>query len=640
MPGLCNPANRPSDWVEGAFDIVGDITAGCSPLPVEVVDKSGGSNILYTFNYTGGGIHAFTKTTDILVATDQTKTYTVLQYGVKDGKQMVACKQVTVLPKIQYSVSACDQDIQIQLPQQPELKEYTYKYKISNGPEIEVLHSQLPYNSPQIPVTFPTQVEVYASNSSGAKTCVSPPETIVSRYQNPHATQITKLEMIEGGKAEITLNGSFGDPYKLYFAESTDDIFLHEINETIQPGTKTFNIPDETKSYCFMAIQSTSCGEERSSVVCTIPIDSILYSISENNIKWNNHRPSVYGDPTNLPGVTRVMKTELTIEPSAGLPIYIAISNADDSYKHTIDCKKNYCYQVITTLDDVIPPRTHKAESISLKRCISRKDIKAPPITDLRTSVNGNAVDIDFIDDSGWALNKPYYFLYHSQGGEYKKADSVNAVNPFNYNLQDPNQESLCFKVGYVDQCGSHSHLSPEVCTVHLSYDDPNLVWTSNSPFSPAAISGYEIEEVQPLAAIVGNTLPSEHSYSPDFGDREEEITYRVKASASNGNVSFSNLIKVLPVFGMYFPTAFTPNGDSLNDALVLKGKKGMIKDFSLEVFGRDRNKIYSTTNKDFSWNGYIDDVPLTPGTYLLIVKAALISGEVITQAEKITILH
>jgi gliding motility-associated-like protein len=651
MPGLCNPANRPSDWVEGAFDIVGDITAGCSPLPVEVVDKSGGTNIRYTFNYTGGGINAFPGTTDILVATDQTKTYTILQYGLKGGKQMVACKQVTVKPGIDFSYTLCNVgyepgntfmtgQIGVQVPAQDQIVNHKIQYKIGTNAPIDVL--TLPHNTADISVVVPNSISIYAVDATGNKVCERN-ESILGVQENPFRAELSLLEVIASDKAEITLKGSFSNTkYSLYRIESGADYSSRTKINDFLPGIISADIPDSTKSYCFFAERPTTCGGwESTTDICTIPFDTIEHSATSNTLSWENHTEKIYNtDYPPASNVTRKIESRIELDTDRIPDSPIILNPFTSPYIHHIDCKKDYCYQIVSTIKDRWGAIDYVSESRSLKRCISRKDIKAPPITDLRTSVNGNAVDIDFIDDSGWALNKPYYFLYHSQGGEYKKADSTTAQNPFDYSLQDPNQESLCFKVGYIDQCGSHSALSPEVCTIHLSYDDPDLLWTSESPFSPAAIIGYEIEEVQPLAATIANTLPTEYFHSPDFGDREDEITYRVKASATNGNSSFSNLIKVLPVFGMHFPTAFTPNGDAHNESLVLKGKKGMIKDFSLEVFDRDRNKIYSTTDKDFSWNGHIDDVPLTPGTYLLVVKAALISGEVITQAEKITILH
>lgn len=643
-PNYCNSAERPSDWVDGAFDIVGDITAGCSPLRVEVVDKSGGTNIRYTFNYTGGGINAFPGTTDILVATDQTKTYTILQYGLKDGKQMVACKQVTVRPGIDYSYTLCNVDVNmnavfgIQIPEQDPIPNYTIQYKIGADPAISVPFNSLPHNPAGKTISVPTTLEIFATDPAGNKICQRPLENIIDLQNSPYRGHLADLEMVENSKARLILVGATsGLKYELFRSESGNNYHTTEIKVgDYYSGKIDLSIPDSTKSYCFSVKRLDQCGgTEEPPDLCTIPFDTIAYTINSNTLAWENHTEKIYNLHT-----SRDIKSVIEMDVN-GVPDNPITPNPFTSpYIHSIDCKKDYCYQIVSTVKDLYNALDFTAESRSLKRCVSRKDIKAPPITDLRTSVSGNAVDIDFTDDSGWALNKPYYFLYDSQGGEYKKADSTTAQNPFDYSLQDPNQESICFKVGYIDQCGSHSALSPEVCTIHLSYDDPDLLWTSESPFSPAAIIGYEIEEVQPLTATIGSTTATEHSYSPDFGDREEEITYRVKASDTSGNVSFSNLIKVLPVFGMYFPTAFTPNGDSLNDALVLKGKKGMIKDFSLEVFDRDRNKLYSTTDKEFSWDGYINDVALTPGTYLLIVKASLISGEVITQAEKITILH
>jgi gliding motility-associated-like protein len=639
MPGLCNPANRPSDWLEGAFDIEGNITTTCAGQKIRVINKSNGSNIRYDFNYTGGGINVFPLTEEMLPIP---KTYTILQYGEINGKPMVACKQVIVKPGIDFSYTLCNNDVGIQIPLQDGVSDNTIRYKLGQI-EVDVLNSQLPYKSNPITITLPSTLDIYMLDANGNKLCQAPVLNILDEDQNPNKARISKLEMIDPLNVEITLIGeTVGSGYDLYQKESSTGYQRNQILSNLMPGKTIIPIPDSTNSYCFFVERPTSCGGwEYTPDVCTLPLTQIDNTVNSNILNWINHTSLIYGI-SGSQNRSRLVTTSIIKEVDNVFYNSITVPGTDSEFIDSpIDCKQNFCYQIEANITDNFDIKTYQAESISLKRCISRKDIKAPPITEFYSSVNGNAVEIDFNDNSGWALNKPYYFLYHTQGGNYVKADSVNAVNPFNYNLQDPNQESLCFKVGYVDQCGSHSHLSPEVCTVHLSYDDPNLVWTSNSPFSPAAISGYEIEEVQPLAAIVGNTLPSEHSYSPDFGDREDEITYRVKASsAANLNTSFSNLIKVLPIFGMYFPTAFTPNGDVHNESLVLKGKKGMIKDFSLEVFDRDRNKIYSTTDKDFSWNGHINNVPLTPGTYLLLVKAALISGEVITKAEKITILH
>jgi gliding motility-associated-like protein len=649
MPGLCDPANRPIGAVEGSFEIIDNITIGCSPLEIKVRDLSlGGTDIYYDFRYEGEGVNYLKgkrDDKDVLTPTDnRTTTYTILQYGVKNGNPMYTCKQVTVKPHIDFSYTLCNVNenmegyFELQIPPQNPLPNYNIQYKLGSETPVNISFDDLPYNLNSKLISVPTTIEIYAIDAIGNKVCQRPIQSITSSQNNPFKSHLSNLEMVEVSKARLTLVGaSGGKKYELFRAESGNNYANTEVKiGDYYSGEIDLVIPDSTKSYCFFVRRDNNyCGSEEPPDLCTIPLDSIDYSINSNTLSWKNHTDKIYNFHT-----SRHIKSviELEINETSANPI---IQNPLTSpYIHTIDCKNNYCYQIVSEVKDSYNALSFTAESRSIKRCISRKDIKAPPITTLHTSVDGDKVAVNFTDDAGWPLSKPYFFLYHSPNGNFTKADSTNSTNSFQYTLQDPNQQSLCFKVGYIDQCGSHSQLSPEVCTLHLTYVDPDLAWSSENPFSPRAIGAYEIEEVLPNTANVGSTSPNVHTFTPDFGDQELEITYRIKAIDSNGNFSFSNVLSVLPVFGIYLPTAFSPNGDFLNEDLILKGKKGMIKDFSLEIFDRDRNKIYSTQDKDFSWNGKINDEAMSPGTYSLFIKASLINGEVITLTEIITILY
>lgn len=63
-------------------------------------------------------------------------------------------------------------------------------------------------------------------------------------------------------------------------------------------------------------------------------------------------------------------------------------------------------------------------------------------------------------------------------------------------------------------------------------------------------------------------------------------------------------------------PTAFTPNGDGVNDALKpIPVGKTVFK--SMRVYNRWGNVIYSTTNEYFGWNGTYNNKPQDMGTYV-----------------------
>jgi gliding motility-associated-like protein len=62
--------------------------------------------------------------------------------------------------------------------------------------------------------------------------------------------------------------------------------------------------------------------------------------------------------------------------------------------------------------------------------------------------------------------------------------------------------------------------------------------------------------------------------------------------------------IDVVPTFFVYIPESFTPDNDGLNDTWHLKGL-GISKDgFSVNIYTRWGNLVYSSTDPDFAWNG------------------------------------
>lgn len=65
-----------------------------------------------------------------------------------------------------------------------------------------------------------------------------------------------------------------------------------------------------------------------------------------------------------------------------------------------------------------------------------------------------------------------------------------------------------------------------------------------------------------------------------------------------------------------FFPNAFTPNGDNLNDVFRLVNKIAVTNLIVLEIFDQWGNRIFSGNGLNTSWNGTIDGIPAPPGAY------------------------
>jgi gliding motility-associated-like protein len=83
-----------------------------------------------------------------------------------------------------------------------------------------------------------------------------------------------------------------------------------------------------------------------------------------------------------------------------------------------------------------------------------------------------------------------------------------------------------------------------------------------------------------------------------------------------------SGMIEVIE--GMEFPNTFSPNGDGINDELVLMNSG--IKEFSLHVYDRWGNPVFECNASKLSWDGRTSSgVLVSPGTYFLVLNAASI---------------
>lgn len=99
--------------------------------------------------------------------------------------------------------------------------------------------------------------------------------------------------------------------------------------------------------------------------------------------------------------------------------------------------------------------------------------------------------------------------------------------------------------------------------------------------------------------------------------------------------------IKVNPVISIDVPTAFTPNGDGINDLISPNGW-GLRKLIYFRVFNRWGQLVFESTDLNVGWNGYYQGVPQNMETYVYQVSAEtyLDSEPVITKTGTFKLLR
>ena len=78
-----------------------------------------------------------------------------------------------------------------------------------------------------------------------------------------------------------------------------------------------------------------------------------------------------------------------------------------------------------------------------------------------------------------------------------------------------------------------------------------------------------------------------------------------------------------------YVPTAFTPNGDGLNDKFLPRGSFHDIKAYRLEIYNRWGERVYETVDYvNGGWDGTINGREVPTGAYVYIVNYTSADGQ------------
>ncbi|WP_255036697.1 T9SS type B sorting domain-containing protein [Lacihabitans soyangensis] len=658
--GLCDKNNWPAGAVDGGFKIDGDVSAGCSPLTVKLKDLSGGTDIRYDFYYNGKAFSALDKvgnkdSVNALFANTNIEVYRILQYGKKNGKDMFACKTISVRPnsKPVFSYNSCNSNflnLIVPINQANNFDSYTIGWDDGTPPTV---FNKLPYT---INKTFNTNRNnrsiLIWGNTTNSTNCYKPDSIILEMNHGGNIPKIVKLEVEDNGmRGRLEFEGAY-DKHSIYRIDKFGQYSIPNLIGSHEPGILNVELK-ENESNCFVVLRNPNAAyatcNEISGEVCSVKIDSLIYlNPNENKI--------VFREYTNTNDVTLVNNTKV-ISISNKL-IVKNFSNGSttkkDVYgKNIVDkqnCLDQVCYQLETRIVGNWESGTYNfpffSTSLSNVKCTDRSSIPPPPITNARLSVvSNNTIELLFGDNSGWLIEKDLYYLYkNDKSGHLQKVDSIPDSQNKRFKIEENTYlNSHCFQIGYKDKCGSTSKLSETMCTLHLqASENAELNWTTNSPFGNSTIQSFELISIDEntsaefVEKVLGQNI---NSSSVDISNSEIEAKFKIRA-LGNGNISsISNQISI-PIEALFFiPDAFTPNEDNINNLFEIKGRFGRVNNYNLTIYDRWGNRIVEITDKTESWDGKRHGTPLPFGSYLYDLKIGLNKGETIRKIGKFEIL-
>jgi len=124
------------------------------------------------------------------------------------------------------------------------------------------------------------------------------------------------------------------------------------------------------------------------------------------------------------------------------------------------------------------------------------------------------------------------------------------------------------------------------------------------------------------------------------FANNSNDVRYLIDITDKNTCITTDTfLVQILKNPGYYLPSAFTPNGDGLNDVITpyIVGMKSL-KGFS--IFNRWGNRVFYTTKYGESWDGKYGGTVQPVGVFAWILEYYATDDKLVTAKGTITIIR
>ena len=311
-----------------------------------------------------------------------------------------------------------------------------------------------------------------------------------------------------------------------------------------------------------------------------------------------------------------------------------------------VECGTTYTYRVTAT-------RPGGGASVSNPVSITTQSARPPAQPQLLASFNlRNVVELTPLLANGAALTSGSSLRYRRTAARQLPTDFRTAANSAVQRDSTAFAELLtqtpCYSVLLVDVCGNSSPESSAACPSLLTATaaDPTgattlLTWTAFGGPSATVPAVYFLQRLRADGTVL-NTVPASGGSFADLApptDRQV-LRYRLQISGAGlppGTFSYSNVTTVERQPAVTIPTAFTPNGDGLNDLLEVKGR--YLQSYTFIVVDRNGQVVFRSTQRSETWDGTIKGRAPVPGTYAWRFQQQKEDGSPFTATGSVSIL-
>lgn len=611
----------------GAFTVTPEI--GCAPMKVTITNQmTNAESVTYSYNFNPNSTNPpqpADRSYDLTYTYNTPGTYTILQYGsIKDVGGFSLCKNVVVKetrgPKAEL-IACSTGKVRVTLGDDPVTKAYdvltinwgdgkTENVNLKTNTKTSFEHTYASAgNRPAI--TLQGSYSNSVCNAEANTTTLT-----ASSAQSLAGIRIRSVEMPANGDAKVIYEGIEGIDTKLYIAKGNGDfIFTNKSGQTGGPQSATVPLLDAKTVYRFQLWSTDVCGNiVKSPIVSSIAIKQGGLSLDEIiALEWENE-----------PNTDGLVQYQLKRNGS------VIFSTADKrTYEDTdVKCGNTYEYEIVAIIENDV--RSYSAPISLEPKTAAPEDITNATVTVKDDNTIGTKVEL-----SGEGLTSAYNLIVERALLGSSNFEEVSP--PDNQSLQwddinvSTSQNSYCYRFQYENACKMKSpSFSVPVCSILLTANTPDIVWTRAEPFISNTES-YILQQVDENGNLISETpkgLATNHTL--DLAS-QSEYAYRIEAKSWGGNfTSLSNLLNFKSEAILLVPDAFTPNGDAYNERFEVKAY--FVKSFSMSIFSRWGEVIYHSDDMAEGWDGNFKTGKAPGGYYLYKIEATNASGQTVVK--------
>lgn len=590
---------------------------GCAPLSVNIVvnapAKCDGSNPCSMNFGDGGGFQAMTFSHTYT----QPGTYTVEVVFQSLGSDEI---QVVVSPnkKPSFDIYTCGgSQVQVKVT---DTQYANYLINFNDGTP-EISRSANSTATHTYVATGPQNISVRGQLVGGDDNCTDSTRQVVVVNNLPTPT-LSRLEVLDDAQVKMDFTPVQDIQYKHEIAVSNNTTFQQLPRLYNTSTVTTGSLKTNNTFYCFRLGAFDPCNNTTAygNTVCSVDLDAAAQN-NLNALTWNTSATGITGYT-----ISRTPGTTLNAAPPQ--------TSLNDP---NVVCGQVYTYQLTASYVPGI-------ESISQSKTVTAISTDVPKsIRDISAAVTGSqGVTLTWQPDPAFIPDT--YTVTRITNGNFTKLPAVNT--PAYTDDAFVPADNICYKVDYKDICGRTS--APDgitACPVRLSgalqaNNHIVLDWTAYTGWQLGVVR-YIVDKYDDQGQLLDSFDVGTALTLTDDADDINHQAYRfvVRALANDNTLSpsVSNEIRIIKEPNLFYPSAFTPNGDGLNDEFKVFAQ--FTEQFELKIFNRWGELMFLSDDFNQGWNGTYKGSLMPEGTYVFRARLTDKLGRVFNRSGTVLLL-